>query len=236
MPGAREFGSGGATSLAVGNAAKVSASPWTFAGWAYPTSSITEAIIAVANGSSNISYFDLRINSTGTIGCAVMSSSASEESAVSSTTVSLNAWNHAAGTYDGATLQAFLNGGGKGTASSTDAPASLSRSTIGRRGSLTAAELFTGYLAHCAIWNVVLTDKEIAELALGANPVRIRPDALVSYVPICEDGSNTASVDFRGGPLWTKSGAGTMVAAPHGPKVSGPPALGRMVPMLRPNH
>ncbi len=54
-----------------------------------------------------------------------------------------------------------------------------------------------------AIWNVALTDSEIATLAEGVSPLRVRRDALVYYCPI---GGQSPEIDIIGGVNMTVTG------------------------------
>ena len=106
--------------------------------------------------------------------------------AETSTTYSSGVWNHACGIAKSATdRSAFLNGGGKGTNAISRVPLGLDETNIGMRNS---DNFFNGRIGHVAIWNVDLTDQEVASLAAGISPLRIRPGNLIAptgaYWPI----------------------------------------------------
>jgi len=42
-------------------------------------------------------------------------------------------------------------------------------------------------VGHACYWDVILTAEEMAALAAGVNPMRVRRDALVVYVPLMGD-------------------------------------------------
>lgn len=109
-----------------------------------------------------------------------------------------NTWNHACGTgkiTDSFPFQEFavyLNAGGKDTAASNvGAPSSAWSSTsIGvqySNGGINAGSYFDGLIAEAGIWNVALTDDEIASLAKGMTCNLVRPQSLVFYAPLIRD-------------------------------------------------
>ncbi len=109
--------------------------------------------------------------------------------AVSTRSVSVNSWHHIAGVYRSASSRdAYVDGGGKGSDTTTVTPAPMSRTEVGRVGGF--ATYLDGALAEVGIWNVALSDEEIRRLALGQTPLWIRPRALVFYAPL------TAGEDF----------------------------------------
>lgn len=111
-------------------------------------------------------------------------------SATTTTTCTLNTWNHAAGVFTTANSRtAYLNGGGKNTDTTTGGIQTLfNRINFGARvrQSTTpdASTYYNGKLAEIGIWDVALTDAEILTLASGVKPTSVRPQSLVSYIPI----------------------------------------------------
>jgi hypothetical protein len=107
--------------------------------------------------------------------------------AATSTTAG-SGWFNMCGAYDGSSAwKVFLNGAGKGTATSSFTPASTpDRYTIGcRRIWIGFADIFLngfdGQLAEGGIWDVVLTDDECKALGKGAAPPLVRPGSLKHY-------------------------------------------------------
>ncbi len=99
---------------------------------------------------------------------------------------SANVWQNACGVWAGiADRRAFLNGGSKGTntTSLTVTAGDLKRTAVGLTRELGNYFGMVGQIAHPAIWNVALTDAEVAMLAAGISPLRVRPEALVMYLP-----------------------------------------------------
>lgn len=98
---------------------------------------------------------------------------------------SAGVWHHAAGVFATSTDRSpFIDGGSKGNSTSDRTPSGLDRTTVGRRGDSSPSHQCDGTIAHVAVWNVDLTEQEIATLAAGFSPLRMRRDSLVGYWPI----------------------------------------------------
>jgi hypothetical protein len=96
-------------------------------------------------------------------------------------------WQHACGVWaSAASRSCFLNGGFKGTETTSLTPGSLDMTSIGRVGGSAPAAYMWGRVAHAAIWSVALDDAEVSMLAAGALPSRIRRENLVAYWPLTQ--------------------------------------------------
>ena len=110
----------------------------------------------------------------------------------SSTGVSANPYHHAAGVSASSTdHRAFIDGGSKGTSANTVTfPVGLTDLHVGAMLSQGSFSSFhSGNIAEVAIWNVALTDAEIAWLATGASPLTLthRIGNLVFYHDLIRD-------------------------------------------------
>ena len=65
----------------------------------------------------------------------------------------------------------------------------------------------TGQMAEVGIWNVALTDAEIASLADGMTCDKVRPQSLVFYAPLVRE-----LIDARGGLTITNNNTATVAA------------------------
>lgn len=74
----------------------------------------------------------------------------------------------------------------------------------------TPTALFAGLIAEVGIWSVVLSDDEIASLANGVAPIKVRPQSLVFYSPMIRNVQ-----DVRGGLALTQTGSPTIAAHPR---------------------
>ncbi len=126
---------------------------------------------------------------------------------------SVNTWHHACAVFSAANARAaYLDGGGKGTDSTSITPAGLDTTTIGVARLNSKGYAYTsGMVAGPAIWNVALTDAEVAMLALGVSPLLVRPANLVSHWDLIR-----GIQDRVGGYHLTASGT---TVANHCPKV-----------------
>jgi hypothetical protein len=105
--------------------------------------------------------------------------------ASTSTGVTIDTWHHIAGTEISTTSRAaWIDGGSKGTNSSTRSPSGTDRTAIGMSRDSSPSRETSGNIAHVAVWDAVLSDSEIASLAAGVSPLRIRRGSLIAYWPL----------------------------------------------------
>ena len=136
-----------------------------------------------------------------------------------------NSWNHGCGVDVSSTSHsAFLNGGNKGNITTSIAPTGADRISIGHFGDSSPSIPFSGDLAEACIWNVALSDADVAAAAKNVSPLLApRPESLVYYCPII--GNYSPEIDIVGGIDMTVTGA-TKSAHPrifYPPRRSGMP-------------
>lgn len=99
------------------------------------------------------------------------------------TAMSNNVWYHVVGRKNGNgsnSLTIFLNGVLDGTATSSLAiPSNNHDFKLGNRDN--ANEPFNGTLAEVAVWDIALSDAEIAALAKGVSPFLVHPAHVAGY-------------------------------------------------------
>ena len=123
--------------------------------------------------------------------CSMDGESGSTGTATSTGTWSTSIWHHAACVFTSTTSRAVFLDGAKDTNGTTVVAPTfglLDKYTIGewvRTPNL--VRYFNGHIAEVAVWDVALTDEEITALSKGISPLLIRPDNLVSYVPLVRD-------------------------------------------------
>ena len=118
---------------------------------------------------------------------------------------STNTWQHAAGVWTSTTSRAaYLSGGNKGTDTTSVTEPPEDRMSIGRHGDSTPSTYWSGSIAELGVWDVALTDGEIAILGLGFSPLFVRPTSLVLYVPII--GRSSPEIDRVGALNFTLTG------------------------------
>jgi len=107
--------------------------------------------------------------------------------AVSSTGFSVGVWHHATAVFASTTSRAaYIDGGNKGTNAASSSVSSfdaldvmVERQTGTPQGTAVDVEV-----AEVAVWNVALSDEEVAILALGYSPLFVQPLALKNYFPM----------------------------------------------------
>lgn len=134
----------------------------------------------------------------------------------------LSTWYHACCVASGSTNRAvYLNGANKASVSAgTRTISAATRLAIGSQYQAgTYGADTNGKVAHVAIWDVALSDGEVAALAAGANPLTIQPDHLIAYWPLTAD-----LVDLVDGLTLTNGGGATLSG--DNPTVAAPPGSG----------
>jgi hypothetical protein len=131
----------------------------------------------------------------------------------------LNTWHHACGVFAGQTSRSvYLDAAGKQTGT-VDVPLSdYNVTNIGVLGSgAILGNYWDGDLAHAAIWNVALTDAEVASLAIGFSPLFVRPQNLLAYWPLLRSDNDIVGgyhMTAFNGPTWIDQPPIIMPAAP----------------------
>jgi len=128
--------------------------------------------------------------------------------ATASSSYSLNQWNHACGVFESSTSRKILLNGGSSVTNSTSRNVSGQNNiSIGTRFAAGAQGAFANALiAEAGIWNVALTDDEIASLAKGMTCNLVRPQSLVFYAPLIRE-----LQDIKGGLTLTNNNTATVV-------------------------
>ena len=212
---ARAFDDGSTQFLLNTSVAVVSAAPCTMAAWFNTDDSAKDALLAVSNYSpGSFNGFWLVLDEYDYVQARLYDGSIGN--ATSSTTYSLNTWHHACAVFAANNNRsAYLDGGNKGTDTSTHTPSGLENTSI---GAILYNEgpgdwLISGSIAEAGIWNVALSDAEVALLAKGYSPLFVRPQNLVFYAPLIRD----EDIDIVGGLALTPYNSPTV--APHPPVV-----------------
>ena len=140
--------------------------PATMACWVYPLDVTTyRNCLVVSQEASAGDYMTLDLG--GDIGGDPVVADVNEVGFATTTTGYVaNQWQHICGVYTSTSLvAAYLNGGGKGTDTSSGTPNGWNTTVVGAgRFSSTTFSPINGRLAHACIWNRTLTDDEVFEL------------------------------------------------------------------------
>ena len=172
-------------------------------------------LVNIQNGTDTGGAWRLRVNGSGNILAATRSDDGgTTQTATTSTAASGATWYQAGGVFASATdRRAFLNGAGKGTdANSVTTTGKIELDMAAFRFVATLFNGFSGKIAEVALWNVALSDAEMAELGKFVCPLLINPGALVAYVPLVR-----ATTDPKTGNALTAVGSPTVAA--HAPVI-----------------
>lgn len=200
------------------DSAPVTAAPLTLACW-FNTANLTasQVLIQVGDSAGSVDYFQL-LAEGGVGGDPVRYVTRRSISDIldTSTGFSASTWHHACAVEISTTSRkVFIDAGSSATGTTSLAPLSVDRTSLGRAGDSTPGSHYGGKLAEVAIWNVALTDAEVAILALGYSPLFVRPAALVFYAPLIRGvlASGGDDIDIVGGLILTDNN--TVTVADH---------------------
>lgn len=131
---------------------------------------------------------------------------AAESISVTGTGFTANTWHHACAVKAAADDHAvFIDGGSKGTDATSSTPAGVDTLGIGARVLSGVGVPMSGFIAEAAVWNVALSDAEVAILAEGYSPLLVRPQNLVFYAPLVRE-----LLDVVGGATLTNNNGATV--------------------------
>jgi len=125
-----------------------------------------------------------------------------------------NTWHHGCGVFAATNdRRCYIDGGSKGVDVGNQNPVGALTAAIG--ANFTGGSLLTGAVAEAAIWNVALTDDEVAALGAGYSPLAVSPAALVAYWPLGGlYGTNDGDHDVVGAYNMTPQNAPTTLDSP----------------------
>ena len=191
-----------------GSFSAVTGPPFTMSCWFEPDAASNLGHLMSLHDLSAVELHNLTIDLSATSTLEAGSFDGGWATATGSTTLVNGTTYHAAGTWASSTSrEVFLDGVSDGTNTTSKNPTGIDDFSIGAQyfNNGAPSEEFDGRIAHPAIWNVVLTDEEIASLAAGASPLLIRPASLVLYVPLDRRGA----IDLMGSVALSADGTPT---------------------------
>jgi hypothetical protein len=142
------------TSLDMTNKVTVSA-------WIYPTNFADYRTMMIRINGGATEYYGMSLNVSGALICQF-----TPGSLTSSSLMTLNAWNHVACTYDGATISAYINGQSVGSSSASGNIGSPT--TLGIGYDPVNGRYFAGKMDDVRIYNRALSPTEIAQIKAPA--------------------------------------------------------------------
>lgn len=182
------------------------------------TPSAPEVLFSLVDKDVADNYFRLYIEVAGDDQVVWQATNVSTAQALSTTFWSINTWHHALGVEASPTdRRVYLDGGGKGTDTTSKIPSGLDRVSLGRLGDSTPGSYFDGRLGEWGLWNVALNDDEAASLGSGISPSEIRPENLKGWWQILDATSTIPDLSGNGNHLTRVGGS---VLADHPPVLS----------------
>jgi len=222
---ARLFDDASSQYLTVGSAV-LTAAPITMACWFNTDDDTVDQMLMVfARVASTTPHRSLRFaGADNTLRFVERPDAGGNYAATSTSTISANTWHHCCGISAAANdRRVLLDGGNKGTESTNIGALTTDYTDIGGRHTAGIPDYASGCIAEAGIWNVALTDEEVAILAKGYSPLLVRPQNLVAYWPLIRDTDD----DIVGGFSMTPVNSPTVAAHPRVFYPAGP----YMVPM-----
>jgi len=166
-------------------AAPATAAPLTIAGWinlsAYPSVAARVFSLKAKSAADARHCFQLTLNTAGPV-VAQSASGAGISGSSGTANLALNTWQHIGGVFASATSRvAYLDGTADTPETTSRIPSGIDAVTMGGGIFSTSSysRFITGSMAEWAVWNVALNATELAMLAAGVHPRRIRPANLV---------------------------------------------------------
>jgi hypothetical protein len=196
------------------NSAVVTGGPITLAAWFNrKNTTATHGFVSVGSSSSTNFITLLAGVSPNNFLSLVVNDGVNPLTAQTVAGATANTWHHGCGTFSSSKeVRAFLNGTNFGVLTATANLTTQDRTTIGARFGAggVAGQFADALIADVGIWDVVLSDAEIASLAGGMTCDKVRPQSLVFYAPLVRD-----LVDVKGGLTITNNNTATVANHPR---------------------
>ena len=179
----------GASDYLINSTRIITAWPFTMAGWGRTNdNSVIQTVAGLADVDTTNKYVALWFGAVGTaavIRAWVINAGAGGVEANTSTQYSENIWHHLCGVYEADDIHVYLDGGGKGSLGSNGKVIpEFDNVSVGMMRDSSPDQEMSGDLAEAAVWDVALTDAEVAILAAGYSPLFVRPQSLIFYAPL----------------------------------------------------
>lgn len=195
--------------------APATAVPLTLACW-FNMANVTESPILFAlsdtDGQSRFQLVAAGTLAGDPVRVSAFNSAGTQQPSDTTTGFAANTWTHACGVFaSDSSRTAYINGGSSATNTNSVTPSGIDNLAIGAaRFNSTAGGYMNGSVAEAAAWAAALTAADVAALAKGVSPLKVRPQSLVFYAQLIRQ-----LIDVRGGRSITNSGAATVAAHPR---------------------
>ena len=194
------------------------AAPFTMVAWALndTVDGIFDTIVSIQDNATDVNLFMMQQTDTEFLRLRTIATVGGNAETTNGFTSAV--WHHCAAVETSTTSrQATLDGAtaSKGTNTATLVPLGIDTLSVGLTRSLTPTRPWDGRIGHVAVWNVALTDQDLAALAIGISPLRMKRENLVFYSPI--NGNHSPETDLVGGRNLTVNGTLTKQEEPPVP-------------------
>jgi hypothetical protein len=179
----------GATDFAEVGSTPITGVPVTLACWFY-SDDVTAGQCLMGIFDASVADHYIRLEAAGAragdpVIIRTKAGAAAAAFAESSSGFTANTWHLACGVSSAVdTHAAYIDGANKGTDATSRTPANLDTISVGRSGDSTPSLYMSGRIAWGAIWNAALSDAEVAALAGGILPWKIRAGNLQACYPL----------------------------------------------------
>lgn len=173
----------------IGGSTPITAVPLTMSGWFTAVDVATNYVLCSLSVNGGSHRFQL-VPAGATVGDPISGSSIGATAATANSTAGFTAgpWYHGAFVTSSITSRdAFLDGGNKGSDTTSMTPVGIDRLLIGARIATTVGGFLNGNAMEVGFWNAALTDAEIASLGKGFSPKLVRPQSLLCYARLIRD-------------------------------------------------
>lgn len=159
----------------------LSAWPMTLAAWVYADALENYDTALCVTGGTNQTGAGIVIRSTGAVQASCVLNSATN-AAVTTATLSTGGWYHVCGVFAGDSSRSiYLSGANKITNTTTATPQTFTRIGIGHDHGQFAGRYIDGRIAFPCIWNIALSDSDVAALAVsGTDPRTVQAANVVA--------------------------------------------------------
>jgi len=195
----------------------VTSLPITLAGWFnLPNTGVNQSIISIQTtniGIVNTHRLNLNLNNN-LVATSIRGAGGGNQSSFFTGSYTPNTWNHGCAVFSTTSSRlVYQNGiaGGLNSVLVTTDESTFNSTTLGVAiNNITPAAYSNGLTADLGIWNIALTQPEIASLANGMTCDKIRPQNLVFYAPLIRDLQDT-----KGGLIITPNNGPTVADHPR---------------------
>ncbi len=194
----------------------VSAVPLTFAIWVNPGADVNATAMAIGGSGAGTEAIALRHNVTARTGAMRFESTVGgTDQALTTGAMTTGSWFHLAGTGNAdPSRTAFLDGVAGTPNTAVNAPVNLDQIGVGSIADNAPASVeWNGDLYAEAIWNVELAAHEIAALAAGVSPLRVRRASLAFFTVL----DTLVLTDIVGGLTFNSTGGGPATGVAQDP-------------------